>query len=168
MPGSILGSAVRRREDPRLVSGRGRYVDDLPAERGLVAAFARSPLAHARLRGLDLTAARAVPGVVGAFAAEDLGMAARLAFGLMPDVFVRAPLATDTVRFVGEAIAVVVAETRASAADGAEAVVADYEPLPVVASLEAAADEGAPLLFPAHGSNVAFESAYGGGDGDVL
>jgi aerobic carbon-monoxide dehydrogenase large subunit len=168
MPGSILGNSVRRREDPRLVSGRGRYVDDLPAGGGLVAVFARSPLAHARLRGVDLTAARAVPGVVGAYAATDLGMAARLAFGLMPEAFVRPPLATDAVRFVGEAIAVVVGETRAAAADGAEAVVADYDPLPVVASLEAAAAEGAPLPFPAHGSNVAFESAYGGGDGDVL
>ncbi|TMC11811.1 MAG: xanthine dehydrogenase family protein [Chloroflexi bacterium] len=167
MPGSILGSTVRRREDPRLVSGQGRYVDDLPADRGLVAAFARSPLAHARLRDLDLTAARAVPGVVGVFAAADLGMAARLAFGLMPPAFVRPPLATDTVRFVGEAVAVVVAETRAAAADAAEAIVADYEPLPVVASMEAAAAEGAPLLFPEHGSNVAFENAYGG-DGDVL
>src|SRR5215467_4579028 len=154
MPGSILGSTVRRREDPRLVSGRGRYVDDLPADRGLVAVFARSHVAHARLRALDLTAARAVPGVVGAFAAEDLGMAARLAFPLMPQPFVRPPLATDTVRFVGEAVAVVVAETRAAAADGADAVVADYDPLPVVATTAAAAAEGAPVLFPAHGGNV--------------
>jgi aerobic carbon-monoxide dehydrogenase large subunit len=168
MPGSILGSAVRRREDPRLVSGRGRYVDDLHADSGLVAVFARSPLAHARLRALDLTAARAVPGVVGVYAAEDLGMAARLAFPLMPQPFVRPPLATDTVRFVGEAIAVVVAETRAAGADAAEAVVADYEPLPVVASLEASAAEDATVLFPEHGANVAFETAYGGGDGDVL
>jgi carbon-monoxide dehydrogenase large subunit len=167
MPGSILGSTVRRREDPRLITGRGRYVDDLPADRGLVAVFARSPLAHARLRAVDLTAARAVPGVVGAFAAEDLGMAARLAFGLMPEAFVRAPLATDTVRFVGEAVAVIVAETREAAADGAEAVDAEYDPLPVVASLEASAAEDATLLFPAHGANVAFETAYGG-DGDVL
>jgi aerobic carbon-monoxide dehydrogenase large subunit len=167
MPGSILGSTVRRREDPRLVSGRGRYVDDLPADRGLVAVFARSHVAHARLRALDLTAARAVPGVVGAFGAEDLGMAARLAFPLMPPPFVRPPLATDTVRFVGEAVAVVVAETRAAAVDGAEAVVADYDPLPVVPSLEAASAEGATVLFPEHGANVAFETAYGG-DSDAL
>jgi len=167
MPGSILGSTVRRREDPRLVSGRGRYVDDLPADRGLVAVFARSHVAHARLRALDLSATRAVPGVVGAFGAGDLGMEARLAFALMPPAFVRPPLASDTVRFVGEAIAVVVAETRAAAADGAEAVLAEYDPLPVVASLEAAAAEGAPLLFPEHGANVAFETAYGG-DVDVL
>jgi len=167
MPGSILGNAVRRREDPRLVSGRGRYVDDLPAEDGLFAVFVRSPLAHARLGGVDVTAARAVPGVVDAFTAADLGLPARLAFGLLPDAFVRAPLATDTVRFVGEPVAVVVAETRAAAADGAEAVAADYDPLPVIATPEAAAADGATLVFPAHGSNVAFETAVPG-DGDVL
>ncbi len=149
------------------MSGRGRYVDDVSGAGGLVAVFARSPLAHARLRGVDLSAARSVPGVVGAFAADDLGLAPRLAFGVLPEVFARPPLATDAVRFVGDAVAVVVAETAAAAADGAEAVAADYEPLPVVASPEAAAAEGAPLLFPAHGSNVAFETAVGG-DGDVL
>jgi aerobic carbon-monoxide dehydrogenase large subunit len=168
MPGSILGSTVRRREDPRLVSGRGRYVDDLPGEGGLFAVFARSPLAHARVRGIDLTAARAVPGVVGVFTAEDLGLPARLAFGVLPESFARPPLATDTVRFVGEAVAVVVGETRAAAADGADAVAVDYDPLPVVASPEAAAAEGATLLFPAHGSNVAFQVAVGDSSTDVL
>jgi carbon-monoxide dehydrogenase large subunit len=168
MPGSILGSAVRRREDPRLVSGRGRYVDDLPVGDGLFAVFARSPLAHARLRDLDLSAARAVPGVVGAFAAADLELKPRLAFAVMAEAFARPPLATDTVRFVGEAIAVVVGETRSAAADGAEAVLAEYDPLPVVASAERAAAEGATLLFPDHGSNVAFETVVRGDDGDVL
>ena len=167
MPGSILGSTVKRREDPRLVTGRGRYVDDLPLEGGLFAVFARSPVAHGRLRDLDLAAARRVPGVVGAFAAGDLGLAPRLAFGVLPDAFARPPLADGVVRFVGEALAVVVAETRAAAADAAEAVAAEYDPLPVVASAEAAAADGAPVLFPAHGSNLAFETTYGG-DGDVL
>jgi aerobic carbon-monoxide dehydrogenase large subunit len=167
MPGSILGSTVRRREDPRLVSGHGRYVDDLTAEGGLHAVFVRSPLAHATLRDVDLAAARRVPGVVGAFAAGDLGLPARLAFAVLSDAFARPPLATDTVRFVGEAVAVVVGETRGAAADGAEAVAADYDPLPVVATPEAAAADGAPLLFTGHGSNVAFENAYGG-DEDAL
>ncbi len=136
------------------MSGRGRYVDDHSAGGGLFAVFARSPLAHARLRSVDLAPARSVPGVVGAFAADDLGLAPRLTFAVLPEVFARPPLATDAVRFVGDAVAVVVAET-------------PDEPLPVVASLEAAAAEGAPLLFPAHGSNVAFETSIGG-DGDVL
>lgn len=167
MPGSILGSTIRRREDPRLITGQGRYVDDFPLEDGLCAAFVRSPLAHARLRDLDLSAARATPGVIGAYAASDLNLPPRLAFAVVPEVFARSPLAVDTVRFVGEAVAVVVAETRAGAADGAGAVAADYDPLPVVATVQQAAAEGAPLLFPEHGTNVAFVAAYGG-DEDAL
>ena len=168
MPGSILGSTVRRREDPRLITGRGRYVDDLTAEDGLHAVFVRSPVAHARLRHLDLTAARVTPGVVGAFAAADLGLPPRLAFAVVPDVFARPPLAVDTVRFVGEAVAVVVAQTRAAAEDGAEAVAAEYDPLPVIITLEQSAAHGAPVVFPEHGSNVAFATAYGGDGDDVL
>ena len=167
MPGSILGSTVRRREDPRLITGRGCYVDDLAFEDGLHVAFVRSPVAHARLSRLDLATARATPGVVGAFAAADLGLPAKLALAILPDVFARPPLAVDTVRFVGDSVAVVVAETRATAEDGAEAVAADYEPLPAIITLEQAAAEGAPVVFPEHGSNVAFATAYGG-DEDVL
>src|SRR5260370_41053402 len=144
MPGSILGSTVRRREDPRLVSGRGRYVDDHSAGGGLFAVFARSPLAHARLRSVDLAPARSVPGVVGAFAADDLGLAPRLTFAVLPAVFARPPLATDAVRFVGDAVAVVVAETPAAAADGADAGLRDYEPLPGVPPRGTGASEGAP------------------------
>jgi carbon-monoxide dehydrogenase large subunit len=167
MPGSILGSAVRRREDPRLVGGQGRFVDDLPPQGGLHAVFVRSPVAHARLTGLDVSAASRVPGVVAALGAAELGLPARLSFAVMPEAFARPPLASDTVRFVGEAVAVVVAETRGSAADGAQAVAADYEPRPVLATPADAAAEGAPLLFPQHGGNLAFEVAFGG-DEDVL
>jgi carbon-monoxide dehydrogenase large subunit len=169
MPGSILGSTVRRREDPRLITGRGRYVDDLTAAREgcLFAVFVRSPLAHAGLRDLDLAAARSVTGVVGAFSAADLGLPAKLAFAVMPDVFARPPLAVDTVRFAGEAVTVVVAESRAAASDGSEAVAADYDPLPVVTTATTAARPETPLIFPEHGSNLAFEAAYGG-DEDVL
>ena len=167
MPGSILGSTVRRREDPRLVTGRGRYVDDLEVGAGLHAAFVRSPVAHARLRDVDVSAALAVPGVVAACTAGDLGLPARLASGIMPEAFARPPLAVGAVRFAGEAVAVVVGETRAAAADGAEAVALDYAPLPVVATTEQAVAEGAPLLFPEHGGNVAFEVTYGGEE-DVL
>jgi aerobic carbon-monoxide dehydrogenase large subunit len=167
VPGSILGSTVRRREDPRLITGQGRYVDDLAPERGLYAAFVRSPAAHAKLRDLDLAAARAISGVVGVYDAADVNLPPRLAFGVIPDVFARPPLATDTVRFVGEAVAVIVAESRGAAADGAEAAMAEYDPLPVVASVEQAVEEGAPLLFPDHGSNLAFAASYGG-DEDVL
>src|SRR5207237_10468484 len=103
-----------------------------------------------------------VPGGVGAFASADLGLPARLAFAVVPEVFARAPLAVDVVRFVGEPMAVVVGESRAAAADGALAVEPSYEPLPVVATPTGAAARDAPLLFRDHGSNLAFEAAYGG------
>src|SRR5215469_3884971 len=156
MPGSILGSAVRRREDPRLVTGAGRYVDDLAPEGTLHAVFARSPLAHARLRRIDMSAAAAVPGVVAALTAADLDLPPRLSFAVVPEVFARPPLAVDVVRFVGEAVAVVVGESRSAAVDGAEAVSADYDPLPVVATPEQAAAEGAGLVRePAAGARPA-------------
>lgn len=165
--GSILGAAVRRREDPRLVTGQGGYVDDLPQEGGVFACFVRSPMAHAHIRDLDLAGALVVPGVAGAFGAADLGLPARQSFAVISEDFARQPLAGPVVRFVGEAVAVVVAETRGAAADGAQAITVDYDPLPVVVTPVEAAAEGATLLFPDHGSNLAFEFGYGG-DEDVL
>jgi carbon-monoxide dehydrogenase large subunit len=162
MSSSFVGTSVRRLEDPRLITGGGTYVDDLEVEGGLFAVFARSPLAHARIARLSLEAAARLPGVAGAFAAGDLRLPARLSFAVMPDAFARPPLAVDVVRFVGEPVAVVLGETRAAAVDGALAVEIDYEPLPVVATTEAAAAQGGALLFPEHGSNLAFEAAYGG------
>ncbi|MBJ7599953.1 MAG: carbon monoxide dehydrogenase [Candidatus Nephthysia bennettiae] len=167
MPGSILGAPLRRREDPRLLVGGGRFVGDQPGGDVLHAAFVRSPLAHARLLDLDLAAARRLPGVVGAYAAADLGLPARLAFALLPDAFARPPLAVDVVRFPGEAVAVVVAETAAAAEDAAQAVDVDFGRLPVVVTPAQAAADGAPVLFPEHGNNLAFELALGW-DGDAL
>ena len=158
MPGSILGSAVRRREDPRLITGAGRFVDDVPAPGCLHAAFVRSTLAHATLDRVDTAAAAAAPGVVAVYTAADLGLAPRLAFGVLDDHFARPPLAAGRVRFVGDLVAMVVAETRAAADDAAALVEVDYGPLPVVVGVEAAAAERATLLFPEHGSNLAFEA----------
>ena len=158
MPGSILGSAVKRREDPRLVTGRGRYVDDVPVDRCLHAAFVRSPFAHATLGPVDATAAGAAPGVVAVLTAADLALRPRLAFAVLPEELARPPLAEGRVRFVGDAVALVVAETRAQAVDAAALVEVEYDPLPVLAGVEASATEGAPLLFPDHGSNLAFEA----------
>jgi carbon-monoxide dehydrogenase large subunit len=120
--GSVLGNPVRRREDPRLVSGRGCYVDDVPPEDGLHAVFVRAPVAHARLTALDTAAAAAMPGVVAVHTNESLGLPARKGFPGMPDAFDRPHLANGFVRFVGEPIAVVVAETRGQAVDAAFAV----------------------------------------------
>jgi len=122
-PGSILGHAVRRREDPRLITGRGRYVDDLPQDRCLHVAFVRSTLAHATIRGVDVAAAAAAPGVVAVLTAADLDLPARVGFHMMvPDVFARPPLAVGRVRFVGEPVALVVAESAPAAADAAQLV----------------------------------------------
>lgn len=164
MTGSILGSAVKRREDPRLVRGEGRFVDDLSPAGCLHAVFVRSPLAHARIAAIDTRAARAAPGVAAVFTAADLQLRPQLAFAVLDEAFARPPLATGAVRFVGDPVAVVVAESRAAAADAAQMVDVDYDPLPVVASPEAAAAESAPLLFPAAGRNLAFELETGAQD----
>jgi aerobic carbon-monoxide dehydrogenase large subunit len=169
MAGSILGGAVKRREDPRLVSGRGRYVDDVPAPGALHAAFARSPLAHAAITGTDTAAARALPGVVAVFTAADLGLPPHQAWGLIAEELGRPPLAGEVVRFVGDAVAVAIADSRGAAADAALAVGVEYEPRPVLATPEAAANAQAPVLFPGHGSNLAFEVNSGNPeDGDPL
>src|SRR6266700_3067202 len=128
---SALGGAVRRREDPRLVTGAGQYTDDVRRPGSLHAVFVRSTLAHARIRNVDIGEAAAMPGVVGVFLASDLGLKPRAQFPA-PDTMARPPLATGVVRFVGDMIAVVVAATQAEAIDAAGAVVVDYDPLVAV------------------------------------
>jgi len=154
-PGSILGHAVRRREDPRLVTGTGHYVDDMQPEGCLHIAFVRSTLAHARIRSLDVEAAAAAPGVVAVLTGADLGLPDRVGFPMVAATLARAPLATERVRFVGEAVALVVAESSGQAADAAQLVELDLEPLPVLVDPEVARRADAPLLFPEHGSNIA-------------
>ena len=155
MTGSLLGNRVLRTEDPRLLTGAARYLADLPFDAPLHAVFVRSDSAHGLLRGVDGDEARAMPGVVAVWTADDLGVAPHHGIAKIHDDFARPPLATERVRFVGEAIAVVFAESRAEAADAAAAVLADIEPLPAVVDPEQALAEGAELLFPARGSNVA-------------
>src|SRR6266568_5592640 len=166
-PGSILGHAVRRREDPRLVTGTGHFVDDMRPERCLHLAFVRSTLAHARIRSLDVVAAAAAPGVVAVLTGNDLRLPARVGFQMVPEVFARPPLAVGRVRFVGEPVALVVAESQGAAVDAAQLVRLDLDPLEVVVESEAARHAGSVLLFPAHGSNVANHIAPRG-DNDVL
>ena len=166
-PGSILGHAVRRREDPRLITGTGRYVDDIQPDRCLHVAFVRSTLAHATIRAVDVAAATAAPGVVAVLTAAELGLPARVGFQMVPEVFARPPLAVGRVRFVGEPVALVVAESQGGAVDAAQLVGLDLDPLEVVVESEAARHAGSVLLFPAHGSNVANHIAPRG-DNDVL
>jgi carbon-monoxide dehydrogenase large subunit len=149
---SLVGAAVVRKEDPNLLTGRGTYVDNLQLPRMLHMAFARSVEAHARLRSVDVSGALSVPGVVAAYTAADFPDLPSL--GGPAPALERPTLAVDTVRFVGEPIAIVVARDRYAAADGVAAVRAEYEPLPVVSTLDAALADGAPLLFPDLGTNV--------------
>jgi len=137
MPGSILGTRVLRTEDPALLTGSARYLNDLDLPGKLHAVFARSEVAHARLSAVHIDDALAVPGVVAVLTAETLGVPPHHGFVAVHPDFARPPLATDTVRFVGEAIAIVVAETVTAAADGAAAVWADYEPLDPIIDPEA-------------------------------
>ncbi|PXY20165.1 xanthine dehydrogenase family protein molybdopterin-binding subunit [Prauserella flavalba] len=155
MPGSVLGTEVRRVEDPELLRGQGSYVDNLEVEGVLHLAFVRSPFAHAEVTSIDVSEAEKAAGVVAVYTAADLDLPpVRQFIEINPDC-VRPPLATDRVRFVGDPVAAVVAESAAAAADAVELVDVDYEPLPAVVDLEQALEEGAPLQFPGLGSNIA-------------
>jgi carbon-monoxide dehydrogenase large subunit len=155
MPGSILGNAVRRVEDPGLLTGRSTYVDDLPLDGVLHIAFVRSTVAHANIRSVDTTDAERMPGVVAVFTAATLGAKPGHAWAALNEACARPPLADGKVRFVGDCVAAVVAESRAAASDAADAVEVDYDPLPAVTDMEAALEPGAPLQFEALGSNLA-------------
>lgn len=157
--GSILGHAVLRREDPGILRGETRYVDDLHVEGSAHIVFVRSTVAHAVVESVDTADALAMPGVVAVYTAADLDLADFQAMRGLPAEFNRPPLARDRVRCVGDLVAAVVAETRTQAVDAAEAVVVDYDPLPVVVDAAAALDDGAPVLFPEHGSNLVVEFA---------
>src|SRR5262245_61938433 len=163
MPGSILGHAVPRIEDPGILTGASRYVDDLPIDGALHCQFVRSPVAHGRIVSIDADDARARPGVVAVFTADDLDLEPRGGFILVHELCVRPPLARDKVCFVGDPVAVVVAETRAQAVDAAEVVIVDYEPLPVAVDMEAALAPDAPVSLEALGTNLAIGRREGDG-----
>jgi len=154
-PGRVLGRPVLRTEDRALLTGAARYLDDVPCGGALHGVFVRSPMAHALVLSVDADGARAMPGVAGVFVAEDMGRLRLPPVEDSPAVFARPLLAIGRVRFVGEPVAVVVAQTRAQAMDAADAVAVDYEPLPPVIDPEAALEPDAPVLFEAHGSNLA-------------
>ncbi|MEU6647149.1 xanthine dehydrogenase family protein molybdopterin-binding subunit [Saccharomonospora sp. NPDC046836] len=155
MPGSLLGTEVRRVEDPELLRGQGSYVDNLTIEDTLHLAFVRSPFAHAEITGIDLSEAVKADGVVAVYTAADLDLPPVQQFMEVNPQCERPPLAIGRVRFVGDPVAVVVAETAAAAADAVELVDVDYEPLPAVVDMEEAVEPDAPLQFPDLGSNIA-------------
>jgi aerobic carbon-monoxide dehydrogenase large subunit len=155
MAGSILGNAVRRVEDPELLVGHGTFVDNLRPDGITHAVFVRSPIAHARVTAVDTSEAEQSPGVVAVLTGQDVADRPVPTFGSANEDLERTALATDKVRFVGEPVALVVAETRPQAVDAAELVDVDYDELPAVSDMEAALTADAPLQFEELGSNVA-------------
>jgi carbon-monoxide dehydrogenase large subunit len=156
------GASIKRSEDPRILTGAGRYVDDIKLPGMLHAAFVRSPLAHARVLSVDVSAAQELPGVVAALTGTELeamtvpGPDTLLALlgwaGPNPEFTL---LATDKVRFVGDPVAVVIAESRYVAEDGCELVEVEYDELPPVTDASFALDPGSPPLFANLGDNIA-------------
>jgi aerobic carbon-monoxide dehydrogenase large subunit len=174
-----FGAAVRRREDPRLLRGDGRFVDDIKLAGMAHAAFLRSPHAHARIHAIRTEAAARAAGVVRVLTWEALapwmkplplfgavppGLAARVTVALKQTP--QLAMCRDIARHVGEIVAMVVAESRALAEDAAELVEVDYEPLPAVTDMVAAAKPGSSLIHPEWGDNVAVHFATGFGDVD--
>jgi carbon-monoxide dehydrogenase large subunit len=155
MASSLLGTQVRRVEDRELLVGLGTFVDNHGGDDITHAVFVRSPLAHATIGRIDTSEAARAPGVLAVYTARDLGASDMTSFADVNEQCPRGALASDRVRFVGDPVALVVAESRAQAVDAAELVDVDYDDLPVVADVEAAVAAGAPLQFEDLGSNVA-------------
>jgi carbon-monoxide dehydrogenase large subunit len=166
-----IGAARKRVEDPRLLRGRGSYLDDLRLPGTVEVAFVRSAYAHARLRSVNLEPALELPGVVAAWDGQRLAGTPRTPNRVpIPGIKVSPlpPLAFDTVRMVGYPLAIVAAGDRYLARDGADRVEIDYEPLPAVTDVEAALELGAPLLYPEFGSNLAYQMVKEGGDVEAV
>ena len=162
-----IGASVVRKEDKRFITGKGRYVDDVKLVGMTHAHFVRSPHAHAKVKGIDSAAAMKMPGVIAVLTGSELvadkignlicGWAITSKDGSPMKMGAWPAMAPETVRFVGQAVAVVIAETKNQARDAAEAVVVDYEELPVVADIKAAIAPGAAQLHPEAPGNVIYD-----------
>src|SRR5438552_5888170 len=166
MAETLFGKSIKRREDPRLVTGKGNFVDDLKIPFTTHAAFVRSPHAHARIGKIDSTAARKVPGVFTVYTGKDLvaGGVKPIPVGwLLPNIKVPAhyPLAVDKTRHMGEPVAVVIAETPYAARDAAELVEVDYDVLPAVPDGADALERGSPVVHDDAPGNVCFKWSIG-------
>jgi len=166
-----IGARVARKEDKRFITGKGRYTDDMVVPGMKQAHFVRSPHAHAKIKSIDISAAEKMPGVIGILngnqLAEDAigniicGWMIHSKDGSPMNMGAWRPLAQDTVRYVGDAVLIVVADTKAQARDAAEAVVIDYETLPVVTSAVEALKDGAPQIHPEAKNNQIFDWEIG-------
>ncbi|MCB1418474.1 MAG: xanthine dehydrogenase family protein molybdopterin-binding subunit, partial [Notoacmeibacter sp.] len=166
-----IGARVARKEDKRFITGAGRYTDDMVVPGMKYAAFVRSPVAHAKINGIDTSAAEAMPGVIGVLTGAQLkadgignlicGWMVHSKDGSPMKMGAWEPMATSTVRYVGDAVAIVVAETRGQARDAAEAVSVDYAELPAVVSAVDALKPGAPQIHPEAEGNLVFDWEIG-------
>ena len=168
-PTGRIGARVKRGDDPRLLTGRGRYVDDLSLPRMVHAAFVRSPHAHARLVHVDLERAGRAPGVVGVLAGDAVAKLCKPYRGVLlhykgMKTGAMLPLAIGRVRCVGEPIVAIAAESRAAADDAAALIDIEYEPIPAVLSATEALADGAPVIHPELGDNVLYETRITTGD----
>jgi carbon-monoxide dehydrogenase large subunit len=159
---ATLGTPVKRREDPRLITGQATYVDDMKMVGMLHMSILRSPYGHARIHSIDTEAARNHPGVVAVYTAEDLkGTVGNVPIAVPLPPYIdkgmgrRGPLAEGKVRFYGDPVAVVVADSKYTARDAVDLIDVDYEPLPAVIDLEKAMQPDSPLLYEEFGTNVA-------------
>ena len=166
-----IGARVTRKEDKRFLTGKGRYTDDMSVPGMKYACFVRSPYAHARIRGIDVSPAKAMPGVIDVLEGKALqadgignlicGWMIHSRDGSPMNMGAWRPLAHETVRYVGDAVAIVVADSSAEARDAAEAVVVDYEELPAVTEAVAALEAGAPQIHPEAPGNLIFDWEIG-------
>ena len=170
-PSAAFGASIKRREDPRLITGRGTYVDDIKMVGMLHIAMVRSPYAHANITSIDTSAASAVDGVVAVYTGEDLAeQLGSLPCGwVVPDTIEvpHPPLAIGKVRCVGDAVAAIVANSPDAAVDAAALVDVGYDVLPAAVNAEAATKDGAPQVHDDAPNNVGFEWEVGGGDVDA-
>jgi aerobic carbon-monoxide dehydrogenase large subunit len=183
----LFGASIKRREDPRFITGKGNYTDDLKLPGMTYAVFVRSPHAHARIKGIDISRAKAHPGVVAVFTGKDMAEATPTSGavnslpcgwdlrkeknipGVVQDLAMvpHMPLASDAARHVGDPVAVVIADSQDAATDAAEKVAVDWEVLPSVTATDRAAQSGAAQLHAGAPGNVAFKWELGGGDLDA-
>ena len=172
MTTDVLGARIKRVEDPKLITGRGRYLDDIKLPGMVHMSILRSPYAHANIRSIDTSAAKAAPGVLAVIVGSEipwnpLPMAwpAGGASGIRNNINMPRILATDSVKWTGEGVAAVVAETPAQAQDALELIHVDWEPLPAVVDAEKALADGAPQLHENAPNNRVFDWNVGNKDG---
>jgi carbon-monoxide dehydrogenase large subunit len=176
----LLGASIKRREDPRFITGKGNFTDDLKLPGMTYAAFVRSPHAHAKVAGIDTSKAKSSPGVVAVFTGKDMTGVNSLPCGwdlnkgknipgVVHDLVIvpHMPLTSDVTRHVGDPVAVVIAESQDAANDAAELVAVQWQPLPSVTATDRATQTGSAQLHASAPGNVAFKWELGGGDVDA-